>query len=480
MIDATTLSLTLLAFVIGGVIGALGYAAWQRRKLSALESELATARGELKSQQALAEERRQTMEQAEARLTAAFSELASKQFNEHSESFLRLAKQSLGTHHEKASSDLSKKEQAISQLIKPIQDALNKTHKQISEIEKTRHEAFGGIREQLKNMAEGQEALQGETRNLVSALRRPEVRGQWGELTLRRVVELAGMVGHCDFIEQVHTETEDGPVRPDMIVRLPEQGTIVIDAKTPLDAYLTAVEAPDDQAKKIALQRHARKVAERVRELSSKAYWKQFENSPQFVVLFIPGDQFLYAAMDENPTLMEEALRQQIIIATPSNLIALLKTVAYQWRQDQLAENAEEIKRLAQDMHDRLGTFTGHLAKLGKQLEGSVKAYNSAVGSMERKVLPGARKFVDLGVQEKGEIAALNEIETTTRQVEDLSQAEDLSQVEDMAKRKPADPPSIAAIDVQPETDGLKIDKGNDQGIDKGNDEQPDDPAPPH
>jgi len=402
MTEVLTITFVAIAFVVGALIGYLGHMARQRTHLSALESELAAARSELKSQQTLGEERRQIMEQTEARLGAAFAELASKQFNEHSESFLRLAKQSLGTHHEKASSDLSKKEQAISQLIKPIQDALEKTHKQIGDIEKTRHEAFGGIREQLKNMAESQEALQGETRNLVSALRRPEVRGQWGELTLRRVVELAGMVGHCDFIEQVHTETEDGPVRPDMIVRLPEKGTIVIDAKTPLDAYLTAVEAPDDQAKKAALQRHARKVAERVRELASKAYWKQFENSPQFVVLFIPGDQFLHAAMDENPTLMEEALRQQIIIATPSNLIALLKTVAYQWRQDQLAENAEEIKRLAQDMHDRLGTFTGHLARLGKQLENSVKAYNSAVGSMERKVLPGARKFVEGKRRDRG------------------------------------------------------------------------------
>jgi DNA recombination protein RmuC len=452
MMDALSITFAALAFIVGALIGYLGHATRQRTRWSALEAELIAARGELKSQQALAEDRRQTMEQSEARLAAAFSELASKQFNEHSESFLRLAKQSLGMHHEKASSDLSKKEQAISQLIKPIQEALEKTHKQISEIEKNRHEAFGGIREQLKNMAEGQDALQGETRNLVSALRRPEVRGQWGELTLRRVVELAGMVKHCDFIEQVHTETEDGPVRPDMIVRLPEQGTIIIDAKTPLDAYLSAVEADDDQTKKKALQRHARKVAERVRELSSKAYWAQFENSPQFVVLFIPGDQFLHAAMDENPTLMEEALRQQIIIATPSNLIALLKTVAYQWRQDQLAENAEEIKRLAQDMHDRLGTFTGHLARLGKQLENSVKAFNSAVGSMERKVLPGARKFIDLGVQEKEEIAPLNEIETTTRQIEDRS------------GETQTETPAITAIDVQPETDV----------------ENPDDSAPPH
>jgi len=429
-----------IGLLLGALLGIAFYYLWNRMTHFRQQAEIDTLRASLKAQVDLEKERLAAIDHAEQRLAASFAELASKSLAQNSDSFLRLAKQSLGTHRERAKSDLTQKEQAIAQLIKPIQDALDKTHKQIGEIEKTRHESFGSIREQLKSMAEGQEALQGETRNLVSALRRPEVRGQWGELTLRRVVELAGMVGHCDFVEQVHTETEDGPVRPDMIVRLPEQGTIIIDAKTPLDAYLTAVEADDDKAKKAALQRHARKVAERVRELASKAYWAQFEHSPQFVVLFIPGDQFLSAAMDENPTLMEEALRQQIIIATPSNLIALLKTVAYQWRQDQLAENAQEIKRLAQDMHDRLGAFTGHLARLGKQLEGSVKAYNSAVGSMERKVLPGARKFVELGVQAKKEIAPLNEIETTTRQVEDLSA--DSSN----------DEPAITAIDIQPDT----------------------------
>ena len=452
MIDMQTIIITLVAFGVGIVIGGLGYAVLRHGKQAALKTELAIVQAELKSQLTLTESRQQALQEAETRLAGVFTELAGKQFTEHSENFLRLAKKSLGKHRERAKSDLSAKEQAIEQLVKPIRDALEKTHQQISEIEKTRHEAFGGIRQQLKSMAEGQEALQGETRNLVSALRRPEVRGQWGELTLRRVVELAGMVSHCDFIEQAHTETDAGPIRPDMIVRLPEQGTIIIDAKTPLDAYLTAVEAADDQAKKVALQRHARKVAERVRELASKAYWAQFDNSPQFVVLFIPGDQFLSAAMDENPTLMEEALRQQIIIATPSNLIALLKTVAYQWRQDQLAENAEQIKRLAQDLHDRLGTFTGHLAKLGKHLEGSVKAYNSAVGSMERKVLPGARKFVELGIQEKDELASPHDIETTTREIEDRS------------ADKPPEQPAITTIDIQPEADP----------------EDSDDPAHPH
>jgi DNA recombination protein RmuC len=440
--DVRLLVLLGVCLAVGLCVGALGWGLWIRRRRLGLEVEIATLRGELKSQQAIAEERARTMEHAEARLSASFAELASKKFNDHSESFLRLAKENLGAQQERANLDLTKKEQSIAQLVKPIQEALKKTHQQIGEIEKSRHESFGSIAAQLKVMAESQETLQGETRNLVTALRRPEVRGQWGELTLRRVAELAGMVNHCDFIEQAHTETESGAVRPDMIVRLPDQGTIVIDAKTPLDAYLTAIEANDDQSRKVALRRHERKVAERVRELASKAYWAQFEESPEFVILFIPGDQFLAAAMDVNPELHDEALRQKIILATPTSLIALLKTVAYGWRQVQLAENAEEIKRLAQDMHDRLSTFTGHLAKLGKQLEGSVKAFNSAVGSMERKVLPGARKFVELGVQAKEELPTLSEIETTARDIEDRSatQADDRPQ--------PDDRPQIESIDV--------------------------------
>jgi DNA recombination protein RmuC len=394
MTDVQNLTFILIAFLLGAGIGALVVALWKRGR---------------------------STQQAEDRLAASFAELAAQKFNDHSESFLRLARENLGAQQERAKSDLSEKEQAIEKLVEPIREALRKTHEQIGEIEKRRHEAFGSITAQLRSMADDQRALQGQTRNLVTALRRPEVRGQWGELTLRRVAELAGMVSHCDFVEQVHAETEAGAVRPDMIVRLPDQGTIVVDAKTPLDAYLTAIEADDDQARKLALKRHASKVAERVRELATKAYWSQFDQSPQFVVLFIPGDQFLSAAMDENPALYDEALRQKIIVATPTSLIALLKTVAYGWRQVQLAENAEEIKRLAQDLHDRLGTFTRHLAKLGKQLEGSVRAYNSAVGSMERNVLPGARKFVELGVHAKTDIETPVVIETSAREIGDRS-----------------------------------------------------------
>ncbi len=271
-------------------------------------------------------------------------------------------------------------------------------------------------------MTASQDLLRTETRNLVKALRRPEVRGQWGEITLRRIAELAGMVEHCDFREQAHTTTQDGVIRPDMIVRLPDRGELVVDVKTPLDAYLEAVEAADDQARKLALQRHARNVSERVRELSTKAYWSQFDRSPEFVILFIPGDQFLSAALAEQPGLLEEALSQKVVLATPTSLVALLKAIAYGWRQLALADNAEEIRRLAEDLYTRVAAFSSHLSRLGKQLESSVKAYNSAVGSLERKVLPGARKFVELGVQARKPIETLTEVETAAREVSSVSE----------------------------------------------------------
>jgi DNA recombination protein RmuC len=262
----------------------------------------------------------------------------------------------------------------------------------------------------------GQQALQKETRSLVNALRRPEVRGQWGELTLRRLAELAGMVEHCDFAEQVHVRTEDGALRPDMIVHMPEGRDLVVDVKTPLDAYLEASEATTDDVRATALRRHAQAVAERVRQLSSKNYWNQFEKSPDFVILFIPGDQFLSAALAELPSLIEDAIRQNVIITTPSSFVAILKTVAYGWRQTVLAQNAETIRTLAEELYKRLGVFSSHLTKLGRNLATSVETFNAAVGSLERQVLPGARKFTELGVRPEREIESLEPVDKLTRE----------------------------------------------------------------
>ena len=413
-------SAIVLGLVLGGLLGILATRPGRLRR----DEELQQLRAEVKTEAALAEERAQALEQAEQRLAATFGKLANESLAQQSESLLRLARESLGRQQDRARAELGEREQAIEQMIRPIREALDKTHEQIHSIEKARHESFGNIRAQLEGMSSAQDKLRDETQKLVKALRRPEVRGQWGELTLRRLVELAGMVEHCDFNEQTQVAGPEGNLRPDMVVHLPERGTLVVDVKTPLDAYLEAVEAEDDVARQAALLRHARNVAERVRELSGKAYWAQFERSPEFVILFIPGDQFLTAALTEAPNLLEDAMRQRVILATPSSLVALLKAVAFGWRQLTLADNAEVIRRLAEDLYGRLATFTSHVARMGKQLEGSVSAYNQAVGSLERMVLPGVRKFTELGVQAKTEIPPVAGLETTPRKADDLS-AED-------------------------------------------------------
>jgi len=388
----------------------------------------------IKDQEALQTERQAAIDAARADLVTRFSDLANQTLRSNSETFLRLATENLGAQHERAKRELGDREQAVENLVKPIREALQQSHRQIAELEKARSEAYGNIRAQLASMHTSQQSLTQETQNLVNALRRPEVRGRWGEITLKRLVELAGMVEHCDFIEQVHTSAEDRVIRPDMVVRMPDQRELVVDVKTPLDAYLEAIEAKDDAQRQLGLKRHARNVREHIRKLAGKAYWGQFERSPEFVILFIPGDQFLSAALNEDPELIESALAQHIILATPTSFVALLKAVAYGWRQFALADNAEEIRRLAEDLYGRLGTFVGHLGKVGKQLQSSVESYNRAVGSLERKVLPGARKFVELGIHAKKDIETLEPLESLPREVID-PQAD--------ADDEPADPKTL-------------------------------------
>jgi DNA recombination protein RmuC len=308
------------------------------------------------------------------------------------------------------------REQAIAKMVEPINAALLKHAEQTQALERERRETFGVMRTQIESMSSGQAQLQRETRNLVTALRRPEVRGRWGELTLRRVVELSGLSEHCDFTEQAHVDIgERGSLRPDLLVHMPEARDLVVDAKTPLDAYLDAIEAQDDDARNAALARHAMQVEQRVRELGQKSYWEQFEQSPEFAVLFLPGDQFLSAALVERPDLLENALKQSIIIATPSTLMALLKVVAYGWRQAAASENAAEIRELGTELHKRLTTFVGHLQKVGRSLGNAVDAFNSAVGSMERNVMPQARRFPELGVTSDAPLAPVEPLEQLVR-----------------------------------------------------------------
>ena len=414
-LDPVYLEIGVPALGIGLLIGLLVMWLIARRRENSLLGDLEQLETRLKSQEAIQQEREAAFELANAKLTQAFADIANRSLRANSDTFLKLAEQNLGTHQEKAKRELSEREKAVEELVKPIRDALQASHKQITDLEKSRSEAYGSIRNQLEAMQLSQKSLTQETQNLVKALRRPEVRGQWGEITLRRLVELAGMVEHCDFVEQVHTTNSDQLIRPDMIVNMPDKRQLVVDVKTPLDAYLSAVEAEDDAQRKLGLERHAKNVRAHIRLLSSKAYWKQFDESPEFVILFIPGDQFLSAALAEEPDLIEYALTEQIILATPTSFVALLKAVAYGWRQLALADNAKEIRVLAEDLYGRLGTFVTHMNRVGRALASSVENYNKAVGSLERKVLPGARKFTELGVHGNKEIEKLESLEPVPR-----------------------------------------------------------------
>jgi DNA recombination protein RmuC len=403
---------SLAAFIAGGVAVFL----WRIRREQSLRIELEVLRTRVKDDAAQTREREQFAAQARQELQAVFGELARDSLHSNSELFLQLARERFEHQQSDAAQALKERETAIEGLVRPIAEALAKTEAQIQAIERDRINSFAGIKTQMEILASGQDVLSRETRNLVGALRRPDVRGRWGEITLRRLVELAGMTAHVDFAEQQQVDTDTGAIRPDMIVRMPEQREIVVDVKTPLDAYLSAVEAADDDARSAHLRRHAQIVGARVRELASKQYWAQFERSPDFVVLFLPGDQFLSAALQQNPGLIDEALRQNVMLATPTSLISLLKAVAYGWKQTALAENAAEVRRLGEELHKRLAVFAEHLARLGKSLGSSVESFNKAVGSLEQQVLPAARRFPELGLRVNRDIELIDPIASLARE----------------------------------------------------------------
>ena len=347
-----------------------------------------------------------------------FANLSTEALQKNHQAFINLAMENLGKFQRGAEASLQQREQSVENMVKPIRDALDKTERQVLLLEKIRHQAYGALSQQIKSLAESQKHLQGETRNLVQALRRPEVRGQWGEMTLKRLVELAGMVEHCDFFEQQHSNTTGAAIRPDMIVRMPGNREVVIDVKTPLDAYLSAIEASDEKLRTAFLQRHMMNVRQRVKELSAKKYWAQFKKAPDFVILFIPGDQFLSAALDQDHNLLEYAMGQKVILSTPTSLVALLRAIAYGWRQELLTENAEEIRILGEEMYHRLAIFSEHLAKVGRSLDSSVTHYNRAVGSFQSKLIPGASKFAEMGIKPRKEIETPEQTEKSARQID--------------------------------------------------------------
>ncbi len=413
--EFTPLTLMATAFVAGVLMTAL--AAWVlvQRRLNHAEQDRIGLQARLDSEQRITEERAAAFDTAREQLEASFSLLSGEVLKRNTESFLQLAEERHRRHHAQSEQHSDEHHKAIARMIKPIADALEKTEVQVRELEKERKQSFGALEKHLQVIASDHQALREETQNLVKALRRPEMRGQWGELTLKRLVELAGMSQHCDFTEQVSVHTDDGIIRPDMVINLPDKRDIVVDVKTPLDAYLSAQEARTQSERDAHLKRHVANVRARVKELASKAYWQQFPNSPDFVVLFIPGEQFLAAALDLDMTLLEDALRSKVILASPTSLIALLRAVAFSWRQVDLIDNAQQIRSLAEEFHKRVAVFSEHFARLGKALDSTVTHFNKTAGSLERQVLPATRKLTELGVDERREIVTTDPIEKQVR-----------------------------------------------------------------
>jgi len=409
----------IILLIISCLIGALSVFIFYNSKSRRLAKENSILAMQLTLEKQASEQFDAILDQTHTQLANSFNQLSNEALTRNNEHFLKLAEENLKRYQSEAKAELSSKEQAIEQLLKPINDALLQTTKQIHEIEKERKESYGNLSSTISHMSLAQQALQNETQNLVQALRRPEVRGQWGEMTLRRLAELSGMVAHCDFFEQTHTVTETGAIRPDMIVRLPENREIIIDAKTPLDAYLSAIQTTDDEVRKKELKRHAQIIRKRAKELSAKNYWAEFSQSPEFVVLFIPGEHFLSAALEIDPSLLEDTIKANIILASPTNFIALLRAVSYGWKQQTLAENAIEIRELGETLYKRLSVFSGHLSKLGSSLNSSVDNFNKTVGSFERQVMPSGKRFVDMGIRAKEEITPLSSIDKPIRSVKE-------------------------------------------------------------
>lgn len=363
------------------------------------------------------EEEKKLLDEATKKLADTFKALAGDALDQSTASFLKLAKETLGKVMADVQGDLGKRQEAIQGIIKPLSENLAKIQEYVRSVEKNRQEAYASLTEQVKMMMERNKALEKETHNLVTALRKPQVRGRWGELTLRRVVELAGMSDHCDFVEQATQDSDKGRLRPDLVVQLPAGREIVVDAKVSLDAYLDAIEAESEEARREALKRHAHQMRRHMGQLADKAYWKQFTHAPEFVVMFVPGESFFTAAVEADRKLFEDGLNQQVIIATPATFMAILRAVAYGWRQEKIAENAKAISNLGRKLYERMKTMAEHLVGLGKSLEKTNEAYNKTVGSLESRILPAARKFKDLGAATGEEIRPLTPVETTPRQL---------------------------------------------------------------
>lgn len=381
----------------------------------ALKEKNSHLKAELEGERRAAAERRESFKQAAEELSEKFKALSRDALKDNNQSFLELARASLGKFQETAKGDLELRTRAIDQLVKPLKESLERVDGKISELEKARAGAYSELREQVKALSTSQSQLQTETGNLVKALRVPHVRGRWGEIQLRRVVELAGMLQYCDFVEQETVATEDGRIRPDLIVKLPGNRTMVVDSKVPFDAFYESISTTDEVVRAAKLKEHARLVRTHVTALSRKSYWETVQPTPEFVLLFLPGETFYSAALENDPKLIEDGVGQGVIIATPTTLIALLKAVSYGWRQEQMAANAQEVSKLGKDLYDRLRTFTGYFSDIGKGLDRALESYNRGVGSLEARVLVTARKFKERGAIAGEEIETVEPVDKAAR-----------------------------------------------------------------
>lgn len=388
-----------------------------RTRLEQEQAERIKAQTQLAEAMHRLEAERELLEQAKARLTDTFKACAGDTLQAATSSFLDLARQTIEKVFAQAKGDMDTRQQAIQGLVGPIADALRQFEQHVRSVEKTRQEAYAGLMEQIKALASAHNDLQATTGSLVSALHSPKVIGSWGQVALERVVELAGMTEHCDFSRQVSVTSDQGRQRPDLVVHLPGGRRIVVDAKATFEAFHQALSAASEDQRRQALARHAEQVRAHMLSLASKQYWDQFDRAPEFVVMFIPGEAFFAAAVSADTRLLEDAMTRRVVLATPTTLIALLRAVAYGWRQDQAARNAQQIWDLGRQVYERLRIVAEHLGDIGRGLEKANIAYNNAVGSIENRLLPAARRLKDLGAGGDGELAAVEPVQTTPRQI---------------------------------------------------------------
>lgn len=407
--DLQPLVIVAAASLAAGI--ALGWLLARQRampRVAALEATLEAERGHVREREAL-------LERAEGRLRDTFRALSSDVLREHAESFLQLARGTLDEARTASRVELDGRQHAIGEMLGPIREALDRVDANLRTVEVTRAGAYEALLQQVSSLADTHRELSTRTRSLVDALRSPVVRGRWGEMQLRRVCEMAQMIEHVDFVEQPTVGDGGGRLRPDLKVLLPGGRLLIVDAKAPLQAYLDAMEAPDESSRVELLRRHARQVRDHITRLSAKGYWEQFPDAPDFVIMFLPGETFFSTALEYDPTLIEYGVERRIVPASPTTLIALLRAVGYGWQQERASRGAEEVRALGRELYERLRVFGGHLDDMRRGLERSVDAYNRGVGSLEQSVLPQARRFRDLGAGSSAELATLDPVERALR-----------------------------------------------------------------